>query len=138
MMMTTGPDRLPSDTDRDADDALAPFLAAARAADARAPDALMARVLADAARVQPRSPLPAARRPARQGWRALLMAVAGGRGALAGMAAAGLAGVWIGFAQPMDIGAGLGLGAADPVVTLFPGDLDLWSDVLSSDLVPEG
>jgi hypothetical protein len=135
MMMTTGPDRLPADPD---DDALAPFLAAARDREPPLPDALLARVLVDAERLQPRSPLPAARRPARPGWRALLMAVAGGRGALAGMAAAGLAGVWIGFAQPMDIGAGLGLGTADPLVTLFPGDLDLWSDVLSLDPVPEG
>lgn len=115
------------------------FFTAARAAEPPVPAALLARVLDDAAAVQPRpAPVPARVQP-RPGWAALLLSALGGRGAVAGLAAAGLAGVWIGFAQPVDLGLGLGTGLGlDQTVTLYPGDLDLWSDLLAEDTLPEG
>lgn len=130
-MMT--PDPVRSEPDLDA------LFAAARAAEPRLPDALMARVLADAAAMQPRTnalPGQASRPTPRLGLLAGLIDLFGGRGALAGMAAAGLAGGWIGFAQPIDLQARLGLGAQ--VVELFPADLDLWAEVLALDPMPEG
>lgn len=83
--------------DSDLDD----LLAAARADRPTPSPALMARVIADADRLQPRPALraaPAAR--SRPGFLAVLAEAFGGRGALAGMAAATLAGVWVGAAQP--------------------------------------
>lgn len=66
------------------------------------PDGLMARVLEDAARLQPG----AARRvawqsqPAHAGFWARFSAFFGGAGMLTGMASAAVAGVYLGFAQP--------------------------------------
>jgi hypothetical protein len=62
------------------------------------PDALMARILADAARVQPR--------PARAPWAGfwdvfdMVGALFGGRGAVAGLASVACAGLYLGAAQP--------------------------------------
>lgn len=94
--MSDKPDRKP-----DQDDLLEQAFAAARAEAPRPDAALMARVLDDAARVQ------AERAPAERGGGAgagrrlgdLLRAI-GGWPALAGLAAAGLAGVWIGIDPP--------------------------------------
>jgi hypothetical protein len=82
------------DTDPDGLDAL---LAQARTAPPDAlPPALQARLLADAQAALPR----AAPRPSLRGWIAGALAGIGGAPGLAGMSAAGLAGLWIGFAGP--------------------------------------
>lgn len=102
------------------------------------PDGLMARVLADAAAAQA-VPMPAARRAAR-GWLAGVLAALGGPGALAGLATAGLAGVWIGMVQPLDLPlTGLMAGTASAeTLDLYPADLDTLSEVLAPELIPEG
>lgn len=73
---------------------------AARSEAPRPGDGLMARVLADAAEWQPApgASSPAAPRESR-GWRSLLPALGGWQG-VSGLAAAALAGVWIGAASP--------------------------------------
>lgn len=70
-------------------------------------DALMSRVLADAMAEQPRAAGGQPMRPAvvRAGFWAQLAAVFGGGGALAGIGTAAVAGVVIGFAQPVGFGA---------------------------------
>lgn len=116
-------------------DPLEAYFAAARAVPPAVPDDLMARVLADAAAENPLRAAPAAPRLARREslWLQLVAAL-GGRGALAGMAAAGLAGVWIGFAQPLALPFVPDAGT----VELFPSDLDLLGDVLAADTLSEG
>ena len=76
-------------TDDRTDDGLEALFAAARARDDRPPGALVARVLADAQAVQ----------PGRTGLGGLLRAL-GGWPSAAGLAAASVAGVAIGFAAP--------------------------------------
>lgn len=119
------------------------FFAAARAASGPVPEALVARVLADAAAVQPPAASLAAASPsasprAVRGGRAALWARAAGLGAffgggasLAGLVLAGAAGVWIGFAQPFE----LGLQAATlEGLDLFPDELEQWSAALDPEL----
>ena len=101
---------------------------AARRQPPEVPEALMRRVLADARAVQataPPRPGPLAR--ARAGL-ARATAALGGRPAVAGLAAAGLAGVWLGIYPPavlQTLGGGLLNGAARPdarySVDLVPG-----------------
>lgn len=80
------------------DDPLDSFFEAARAAQPR-PDAdLTARVLADAAAMQPKPAAPV--RPAKSGW----FGAIGGWPALAGLVTATVAGVSIGVADPAYIG----------------------------------
>ena len=116
-------------------DPLEAYFAAARAVPPAVPDALMARVLADAAaEITARgAPVPP-RGAVRESLWSQLVAALGGRGALAGMAAAGLAGVWIGFAQPVALPFLPDAG----VVELFPSDLDLLGEVLAADTLSEG
>lgn len=105
--------------DSDLDD----LLAAARADRPEPSAALMARVLDDARRLQPAMPLPPRRAPVRPGLLARLSYAFGGAGALAGMAAAMLAGVWVGVAQPA------------PFTTLTAA---LWpAEALSVELIPD-
>jgi hypothetical protein len=75
--------------------------------------ALMARVLQDAALQQTQSAPPAAARP-RLGIFAQLAAFFGGAGALAGMVSAAVAGLFIGFVQPtsLDLVTGYAAGSA--------------------------
>lgn len=88
------------------EDDLESLFATARTPAVQAPAALTARVLADAdARMRPAAPAPQQASPSRPGLWASLGAVFGGGGALAGMVTATLAGFWIGFAQPGDLGA---------------------------------
>ncbi|MFN3645765.1 MAG: dihydroorotate dehydrogenase [Gemmobacter sp.] len=135
--MTTEPKRDPAP-----DVLLDDLFAAARAAPPQpVPDALLARVLADADAAMPRrprasAPAAASARPAPPGWLAVLVAALGGRGAVAGLAAAGLAGVWIGFAQPAALP--FGALAADTPLELYPGDPDLLDRILAADPASEG
>ena len=66
------------------------------------PDALMARILADAARAQPRPHTLAARAvaPAKLTFWQALSDVFGGAGVLAGLATAACAGIYLGAVQP--------------------------------------
>ena len=63
-------------------------------------DALMARVLADAARAQQRPEITPVFTPARVGLWPGLAALFGGGGVLASVAMAAVAGLYLGFAQP--------------------------------------
>jgi hypothetical protein len=85
-------------TDRD-DDRLEAALAAARGAE-RPGDDLVARVLADAAAVQARAGAPPPARPARGGPLRGMLGALGGWPGLSGVAAAGVAGLLIGFWAP--------------------------------------
>lgn len=103
---------------------LAPFFTAAReTAPAPSPD-LMARVMADAEAVQAQQGAVAGARPAapRAGPWARLAQGLGGWPAMAGLGAAGLAGVWIGLSLPETLpGLPPGAGADDYVVDIAPG-----------------
>ena len=94
-----------TDKTRLSDEALEAFFAAGRA-EAPEPGAdLMARIVADAeAQIAARAPFPApVPRRARGGlWTALISGI-GGWPAVAGMATAAVAGVWLGFAAPGSI-----------------------------------
>ena len=114
---------------------------AARAAAPTPSRALMARVLADAAAAQPRpvrdgAPL----RPA-LGWagrlRAMLRAMPGGMPGLAGVSAAAVSGLWIGFVQPapvVDIAGGILLAAAGfELLELIPEEHPLLLDAFGAE-----
>jgi hypothetical protein len=101
-------------------DDLDDLFAAARGRDAQPSPALMARILADAAAEQPRAPVRAAR--PRFSLSALIAAI-GGAGALAGLATAAAAGLWIGLAPPTavdDFAATLWASGEGDSVDLFP------------------
>ncbi|NEY91887.1 dihydroorotate dehydrogenase [Tabrizicola oligotrophica] len=85
------------------DDDLDGLFAAARAEAPRPSAALSARVISDAEAALQAAPA-ARRAPERPGLLASLAAIFGGGGALAGMVTATLAGFWIGFAQPVELG----------------------------------
>ncbi|WP_322326983.1 dihydroorotate dehydrogenase [Cypionkella sp.] len=67
-------------------------------------EALMARVLADAARMQD-APERVQLAPARLGWFAGLAALFGGAGSLVGVGSAAVAGLFFGFVQPEGLGS---------------------------------
>jgi hypothetical protein len=90
-------------------DGLAAFFAAGRDEVPALPDALMARILADAAMVQTAAqqaarPAPVAPRRRAGVWRTLSQVI-GGRGAVAGLLSATLAGLWLGFSPPAQLAA---------------------------------
>lgn len=89
----------------------------------KVPDALMAAVLRDAARVQP-APLPRAQ--PRPGLWQTIMDLVGGWPALGGLAAAGVAGVWLGIAPPVALegaaAAALGLSQSVDLIGVDPLD----------------
>ncbi|MFC2969847.1 hypothetical protein [Acidimangrovimonas pyrenivorans] len=98
-------------TDRSKEfDGLEAFFDAARAEAPQPSEDLMARILADAEaetarRAAPVPEAPSAIRPAAKVlgfWDALVLAL-GGRGALAGLAGAMVAGLWLGVSQPAPI-----------------------------------
>jgi hypothetical protein len=82
---------------------LAPWFEAARADGPEPSDALMARVLADAEALQPRPADP----PRGGGAWAEVWRLLGGWPAAAGLAAAGVAGLWIGAAPPEVLAPGI-------------------------------
>lgn len=94
--------------------------------------ALMERVLADAAALQPRAaPLPAVLPPAR-GWLSGLFDIFGGGGAVAGMSAVTAAGLFLGFVQPSSLYtltlALQGGGEVVDSMELLPGSSVLWAE----------
>jgi len=92
-----------NDDDRSRD-TLGVFFDAAQRETPVVSDALMARVAADAVRVQrqtqTQNQIPASR--AEQGWRQQLVNVLGGWRGMGALVAACAAGVWLGFAPPAD------------------------------------
>ncbi|MBK5932575.1 hypothetical protein C8N32_11141 [Rhodovulum imhoffii] len=88
--------------ERPEDVALEPFFSDARAAAPRPSGDLIARVMSDAQGGRPVRGLDTARRG---GLLERLTAALGGWPALGGMAAAGMAGVWIGYAFPAGLSA---------------------------------
>ena len=102
------------------------LLGHARAREALPSDDLIARVLADAATVQnaaDRGPVPT---PAKGAWANLMEAI-GGWPALSGLAAATVAGIWVGVAPPAmvsDVTAAL---IGDEVTVSFVSESDLLS-----------
>lgn len=104
------------------DDDLDSFFAAARDTAPAPSDALMARVLADASLHQP-SPETWSRAapPARSFWEVLGSALGRG-GALAGMVSATVAGVYLGFSQPVGDGLFALLNGTESVtIDMMPG-----------------
>lgn len=83
--------------DKDAGPGVDAMLAAARAQPLAVPDALMARVLADAARLQPKQGAQTRHRP---GIWLRISALFGGWQGIGGLVAATCAGVWIGWNPP--------------------------------------
>lgn len=98
--------------------ALDAFFAAGRAAAPDPSEALLARILADAAEVQVSATAAADARRGRGpfGLWAGLLAALGGWPAVAGLASAAVAGFWIGAAQP-DVASFVGLPVADATST---------------------
>ena len=88
-----------AENERDRDDALDPFFEAAREARPEPSDALMARILADAAEAAPR-PAEQLRPAEKPSLVASVLDAIGGWPSFAGLATATVAGVWIGFASP--------------------------------------
>lgn len=85
------------------------------------------------------APVPASHAVRLTAWAAGMLDLLGGRGAVAGLAAAGLAGVWIGFVQPVDLNLALRSTAAEAeAVDLYPADLEQWADLVAPGTLPEG
>lgn len=116
-----------------------PFLeemfATARAVPEPVPEALVARVLADAAALQPRAvSAPQVRRRPLSGFFSALFGPGAWGGQLAGLALAAAAGVWIGFVQPTGPGVAGDLDA-ELMESLehLPASLSLWAEELGFD-----
>ncbi len=105
-------------------DDLDTLFAAARGADVPPTDALMARVLADAERLQPRAAaMPRAEAQATGFW-AGVSALFGGGGVLAGLGSVAMAGFYLGLVQPAPVLAlsqMLLAGSSVEAVDLMPG-----------------
>ena len=106
-----------TDDDEQTEAALAPFLAAARAEAPLPSPELLARVLEAAEAEQARIARPARGPAPRGGLCARIRQGLGGWPALAGLTAAGLAGLWVGLALPV----GVLDGGDDYVVDVAPG-----------------
>jgi hypothetical protein len=124
------------------DPALDALFAQARAtAPADLPDALSARLIAQAEAMVPAAGPFTATAPARRGWFTALrdlLSDLGGAPGLAGLSVAGVAGVWIGFVQP-EAAAGVpglfweGAAGVSPAVAILLDDATPFDDF---DLVP--
>ena len=125
-------EKMQRDTDLDLDSLLAE-LAAQEPPEPSG--AVLSRILADAAREQPRpagivprtAPPAAAARPS-PGWLGSLAEVFGGRGALAGMMLATVTGLYLGFAQPAALAALYAETPLDSLDMIAGGD-SLWTEV---------
>ena len=115
-------------TDRDPDD-LEVLFAQARRTEAAVTDDLMARVLADAARVQPTAARQVPHRPS-AGPLVWLRDAIGGWPAWGGVIAAGLTGLWVGVAPPAAIEslAADVIGTTQAVTFLPDADLSLFEE----------
>lgn len=106
-------------------DDLDALFAAARRSEVPPSDALMARVLADAAGLQPEpAPIVQVVPPRKTGVWGGLSALFGGGGVLAGLGTVAMAGFYIGFAQPdtvMMLADGFIAGSSVEAVDLMPG-----------------
>ena len=114
-------------TDKELDD----LFAVARAAPPAASPAFLARVLEDAYDEQPAAPTGPAPAMARGGIWGRLAAALGGGVALAGVATAGVAGVWLGFAPPAPLSPltdSLLPVSAEVGVDLLPAIDEFWTD----------
>lgn len=116
-------------TERDLDEL---FAAARAAAPPPLPPDLAARIVAAAAagRAAPAPPMAPARAPGLRARLAALLAELGGAPALGGLATAGIAGLWVGLADPagaagfvLEAAAGLGPAVADLFDPVSPFDL---------------
>ena len=103
-------------------DDLDDLLAGASRASMQPSDALMARVMADAAALQVQARPAVAVPVPRAGWLAGLAALFGGAGSLIGVGSAAVAGLFFGFVQPDGMGAvaDLWAGSAVDQVDLMP------------------
>lgn len=107
------------------DQELEQFFEAGRAGAPVPSDDLMARVLADAAALQAR-PAPVVPPVPRAGWVQRVLTQLGGWPAVAGLATATMAGVWIGYAAPA--------GLDSLTASVWPGSADSGYDVV--DMIP--
>ncbi len=89
----------------DREDDLDQMFAAASRQRIELPDGLTARILADAAALQPKAALRVPTESPRPGWFATLSGWLGGTGSLAGVSAAALAGLYLGIVQPSPVQA---------------------------------
>lgn len=106
------------------DDDLDDLFAGLKARPPAPSDALMSRVLADAAALQPKTVAPPRAAPARGGLWSSFTAMFGGAGAVAGLASAAIAGVAIGLVAPTPadaLTAALWGNSSDTAVDLIPG-----------------
>lgn len=107
--------------------ALDSFFASARAAEVPPSEDLMARVLQQAEALQPKVLRP---KPARS-WAANLWRVLGGSGAMAGLVAAGVAGLVIGFLQPIDLA--MASAATEETWDLYPAEIETYAFLLDAE-----
>lgn len=108
------------------------LFADARAAEPRVSEGLMARVLADADAMMPKAlglPEPQHRPEPRRGWLAGLWTVLGGPRGMAGLVAAGAAGVIIGFLDPVET-AMASVWSAEETWELYPADIESYAYLL--------
>lgn len=103
---------------------LAALFAQARTVGPEPSDGLMARVIADAEAVQALRRKPVAARP---GPFASALAALGGWGAVSGLVAATLTGVWIGIAGVGGLGSALTGASGAETVTLFPDETEFFA-----------
>ncbi|MCR8725449.1 hypothetical protein [Frigidibacter sp. ROC022] len=116
------------------DDQLDAFFRVGREDGAALPEGLFARIMADAEAEATRpgsvalaSAAPAAETAPRVGLLAGLLAAIGGWPAMAGMASAAMAGLWLGFASPSTLDGVIGFGSEYTVGDFMP-SLDLAED----------
>lgn len=111
-------------------DDLDTLFALARSADPAPSAALQARVLSDAAALQPVARARVAVPLARIGWLDRIAALFGGGPALAGLGFAALAGLFLGLAQPAPVALLTVALLANPAgaVDLFPASDALWEE----------
>ncbi len=115
------------------DDKLETFFTEARAAPPELSDAALARILADADRARPAPAVRAHKRPLLPGWLSWLRdlgPVPGGWRAAGGVALAGLAGFWIGWADTSGLGAALAGG--DDGFSLVPDEVAVLVDAAAA------